>query len=110
MKHIITALLITNAPAMAEIKNDDLHAPGSFIISNSVNLYLFKTRPDLTYWQRYKRSFAACMAVGVGIEAIQGISGSGTADWSDVGRDAIGCTLQINWEWKWIKGKGWVRS
>ena len=97
IKSITIASLIATTPAMA-VTNDDLHAPLSFVISNSVNLYLYKTRPNLTHWQRWKRSFGACMAVGVAVEAYQSASGTGVADVNDLARDAAGCALQ--WKWK----------
>jgi len=101
MKHLvyIAAALALTGPAQAYDRNQ-LHAPGSAIIANSVNLYLYKTKPDLTYGQRWLRSFGACMAVGVSVEAYQGLSGNGTADLKDLGRDAIGCALQFNFEWR----------
>lgn len=99
LKQITIATLIATTPAMA-VSNNDLHAPGSFIIANGVNLYLHKTRPEMTFGQRWLWSFGACMAVGVTVEAYQGISGTGVADVKDLGRDAVGCALQWKWEWK----------
>jgi len=102
MKRIATitaATLALSFPAQAYDRNQ-LHAPGSALIANGVNLYLYKTKPELTYRQRWLRSFGACMLVGVGVEAYQGLSGNGQADINDIGRDAIGCALQFNFEWR----------
>ena len=99
MKHLIITALLAATPTHAA-SNNDLHAPLSAVIANGTNLYLYKKNPELTFGQRWVRSFGTCMAVGVAVEAYQGISGSGTADVNDLGRDAIGCALQWKWEWR----------
>lgn len=102
MKGLLVAavLALTPVTAYAE-KNDKYHVGIGALTAAMSSTYFNKYRQQLTPLQKVLRTYRNCVLVGGGLEIFQGVSGTGVADFRDVGTTLIGCaavrtTIDLN--------------